>query len=432
MATPKDKNGNDEADDCATKGVDSMGLTNATKWLSKRYSGYKDFIDRVHIMIINVLKKEKEVRAARTAARTFAEGYDGTKFVKANGKIRGPDCFKGPSRRLNLKPPVVGQHRLVKDQKIYEDASKFLSDLSWRTPDEETRASGTTWLELFILFDTTGYRRKGGRTKKNADAAERAERRKAKNKHQRKGNRATETADVRASLSDELAAFKKVVRHIARQDADPDQAKWFHADEKPQYRRLKHLGVVEHQPAIAANCEIDPITMKEIEIAIVAQKARCTPKQLKHYREARESEDQPDTFLIRKAKNNVRSCPKWKRSEAEGTEADDWKVDIGPPTYRNRKLTCPVCNDQVETGQMQLFTLRGFRNINCSKCAAQRRTKGWKCECGIAWHTCDIHRKDPSVHRSTKPQGAKKKIEVQNQSSFKDSERRAPEAVQSL
>ena len=50
VATLKDKNGNDEADDCATKGVESMGLTNATKWLSKRYNGYKDFIDRVDIM----------------------------------------------------------------------------------------------------------------------------------------------------------------------------------------------------------------------------------------------------------------------------------------------------------------------------------------------------------------------------------------------
>ena len=99
-------------------------------------------------------------------------------------------------------------------------------------------------MELFILFDTTGYRRKEGRTKKNVDVAERAERRKAKNKHQRKGNRVTETAEPRASLSNELFAFKRVVRHIARQDADPDQAKWFHADNKPQYRRLKQLGVV--------------------------------------------------------------------------------------------------------------------------------------------------------------------------------------------
>ena len=30
-ATPKDKSGNDEADDCATKGVEAIGISNATR-----------------------------------------------------------------------------------------------------------------------------------------------------------------------------------------------------------------------------------------------------------------------------------------------------------------------------------------------------------------------------------------------------------------
>ena len=72
---------------------------------------------------------------------------------------------------------------------MYEDVSSFLSDQCWRTPKEETRASGTTWLELFILSDTMGYRRREGRTKKNAGSAERSEKRKAKNKHPTKGKK---------------------------------------------------------------------------------------------------------------------------------------------------------------------------------------------------------------------------------------------------
>ena len=80
--------------------------------------------------------------------------------------------------------------------------------------------------------------------------------------------------------------MEKVVRQIARQDADVEQAKWFQADNKPQYRRLKNLGVLEHQPAISANCEVDPLTMKDIEEAIIARKARCTAKQLKQYKDA--------------------------------------------------------------------------------------------------------------------------------------------------
>ena len=73
-ATPKDKGGNDQADDCATKGVDSLNLTNATKWLSKRHDKYKELLQRIHIMIVKVLQKEKESRAAKTQARNFAAG----------------------------------------------------------------------------------------------------------------------------------------------------------------------------------------------------------------------------------------------------------------------------------------------------------------------------------------------------------------------
>ena len=364
-------------------------------------------------MIVKVLQKEKESREAKTKATNFAAGYDDTKFVKADGCIRGPECFHGPAMKLKLKPPVKGHHKLTKTLKLYEDASRFLADLSWKVPTESTKASRTTWLELFILFDTTGYRTKDGRTKRSEDVAKRAEKRKAANKHQRKGNRATETVEARASLSNELTVFKKVVRHIARQDADTAQAKWFHADDKPQYKRLKHLGVTGHQAAIAVNCEVDPITMSEIEEAIIAQKARCTPKQMKHYREAKKEDNQGNGgFLIRKGKMDTRSCPKWKRVEAAGTEVEDGAEARTPPKYWSCKVTCPVCKDQIETAQMQLFTPQGFRNINCSKCATQKRTKGWKCECGVAWHMCDIHRNDPSVHRSTKPQAAGKKKRI--------------------
>ena len=78
---------------------------------------------------------------------------------------------------------------------------------------------------------------------------------------------------------------------------------------------------------------------------------------------------------------------------------------------------------------MQLFTPLGFRYVNCTGCATQRWARGWLCECGVSWHTCPIHRRDPGVHRSTKP--PKKKIQGKVESCFKDSERRAPEAVQS-
>ena len=111
-------------------------------------------------MIIKVLQKEKEVRTGRAEERNFVNGYDDAKFVKTDGSIKAQLAFEGPSRPLQLQPPAKGNHRLAKVQFMYEDVSRFLTDQTWRKPKEETKASGTTWLELFILFDYMGYRRR--------------------------------------------------------------------------------------------------------------------------------------------------------------------------------------------------------------------------------------------------------------------------------
>ena len=126
----------------------------------------------------------------------------------------------------------------------------------------------------------------------------------------------------------------------ARQDGDVDQAKWFQADTKPQYRRLKVLGIMEHHPAIAANCEVDPLTMKDIEEAIIVQKARCTAKQLKQYKHAKEQVEQGGPFLISKSKNATRSCPKWKRTKRESEEERKEEEVECKQAYTNRLIKC--------------------------------------------------------------------------------------------
>ena len=79
---------------------------------------------------------------------------------------------------------------------------------------------------------------------------------------------------------------------------------------------------------------------------------------------------------------------------------------------------------------MQLLTPLGFRYVSCRGCAKQRWSRGWLCECGVPWHTCDIHRIDPAVHRSAKPP-KRTVVKEKAESNYKDSERAAPEAVQS-
>ena len=184
--------------------------------------------------------------------------------------------------------------------------------------------------------------------------------------------------------------------------------------------------LTEHQLAIAANCEVDPLTMEDVEAAIVAQKVRCTAKQLKQFIDATQKVVVNGAFLTRKSKVDVRSYPTWKRSEIERSDIEvEGKSEhegegLG---YTNRRRTCPVCKGQVETAGMQLFTPLGFRYVNCTGCSTQGWSRGWLCECGVAWHTCPTHRCDPGAHRSTKT--PKKKVQDKEEHRYKDSERRA-------
>ena len=50
-----------------------MGLKNATMWLARRHEAYTGLMKRIHIMIIKVLQKEKEVRNKREEEKELRE-----------------------------------------------------------------------------------------------------------------------------------------------------------------------------------------------------------------------------------------------------------------------------------------------------------------------------------------------------------------------
>ena len=70
------------------KGVGTLGLTNVTVWLGRRHEAYKKLMERIHMMIIKVLQKEKELRAKKAEERNFVAGYDDAKFIKSEGSIK--------------------------------------------------------------------------------------------------------------------------------------------------------------------------------------------------------------------------------------------------------------------------------------------------------------------------------------------------------
>ena len=133
-----------------------------------------------------------------------------------------------------------------------------------------------------------------------------------------------------------------------------------------------------HQPAIVSNLEIDPVTAEEVERAIYQQKIGCTAKQLKAYSEHQKKDaHQGKLTLIKKAKVDMRSCPKWKREGITEQDIVDQKADeIGNDNEKDRSriLTCQACGEGMETINMQLLCKEGFRDLYCKKCGRHARS----------------------------------------------------------
>lgn len=84
---------------------------------------------------------------------------------------------------MDISEPIQGHHKLFPFQSYYEDINRFLRDMTWKMGDNSTPASGTTWFELLILFDISGYKSREARLKVDFKAEERAKARRAKEKH---------------------------------------------------------------------------------------------------------------------------------------------------------------------------------------------------------------------------------------------------------
>ena len=164
VATRKDQVGNDTADGCATNGIREHGADLAVKWISDRHEAYCNLMADIHKIIVAVLKEEKARRTVKLAQHSFVFGFDVKKYIKADCKIRGPELFLQTGVKLDIKKPVKGKHKPSSVQTKYEDVSYFIAQQLWQPPSSSHRAGGTTWLELFIMFDDLGYRRRVART----------------------------------------------------------------------------------------------------------------------------------------------------------------------------------------------------------------------------------------------------------------------------
>ena len=109
-------------------------------------------------MIVAITNVEKEERQKRSTVRTATLGYDTNKFLKTKVCIRDERSQQIHYDKLEITPPATGRHRFTFCQTMYRDIHRFHAHRMWASANDTQQVSGVTWLELFALFDSGGYR----------------------------------------------------------------------------------------------------------------------------------------------------------------------------------------------------------------------------------------------------------------------------------
>ena len=415
--TQADKDGNDKSDKNADQGVQTIGgtgLVKLAKWTAERHARYKSFMARIHKFIAAITIVEKDERENTARIQKTVLGYDPDKAIKSNGTIRKEDPTATLYEKVMMPPPVKGKHKFTHCQSMYEQIHGFLAQRKWAHAHPASDAGGITWAELFILFDTSGGRTTAGQHQKSQAATDRAKKRKSKEKK----HLTSDTAAIpKPTYDEEIKQFKAICRYVLSNDVQEEQRKWFRGEVRPQWKRLALLGIEGNQPAIAAYCETTAEEDSKIAEAIIRQKVGANPKTIKVHvdmsRARREATDeQPSDLrsLYKKARIACGATVRWKRIITEHVDTNEAHPDresedkAKGPTYVSRLLNCIRCDHPNETSWMQLRAKTGYKAIHCKGCGLQQLSSRNKCQCGIIWHHCTIHRTDPAFHRSKKAQ----------------------------
>ena len=150
--------------------------------------------------------------------------------------------------------------------------------------------------------------------------------------------------------------------------------------------------------------------------SIIQQKVGATPKAIKiveeHLTKLRNLRGslpptgvQDSTILVKKAKITLTHIVRWKGYTCTPDDQKQPASSSGPNNkqYTSRMFKCTKCENSKETAGVQLRTRRGYRDIYCCKpiCKQHERCTHNRCQCGLIWHQCPIHRYDPSQPRTT-------------------------------
>ena len=138
--------------------IKGKALTTLGAWIAARHDTYKILMKRIQQMIAAITIAEKNERSKDKEVQKAILGYDPEVWMEIEVQIRDSEQAGQAYCKLDLHPVVKSKRKFGHCSQLYIDIHSFLADREWAPAQQENSTGGTTWIELFILFDTSAAR----------------------------------------------------------------------------------------------------------------------------------------------------------------------------------------------------------------------------------------------------------------------------------
>ena len=243
----------------------------------------------------------------------------------------------------------------------------FLSLFKLRRTYEHEQ--GTTWIELFILFQLMG-----GDTSCAVFG--------------RQNNRGIRKESTKCAL----AVFKKIVRHVVSVCFVHAEQEFFKPSKLPVHRLLP-MGFSNFASCISACIVLDPLHEIPMLCALLSMRMGMTIAKRAAWHEG--------TLEVKPTKLLYRGAPPWRKHKlisnkfekvAKDNLAKAWPNGLGMDfVCRNFLLYCPGCNADMQAANKRLYHDGKWTSLKCTQCEASRTARRWNCACDIPWPGCEHH-----------------------------------------
>ena len=85
---------------------------------------------------------------------------------------------------------------------------------------------------------------------------------------------------------------------------------------------------------------------------------------------------------------------------------------VNSKQYAIESLSCPICDNDLETGRLALHRRQCFSNLTCKRCEITNSSRNWLCSCGVEWPKCPRHQpisKRPKLSHTSRKHMLKRK-----------------------